>query len=504
MSKKYTILIIDDLSSSVKMIESFLREYNVISAKSGVEGLLLAQEHHPDLILLDVIMPKMSGFEVCEILKSDEELKDIPVIFLTTCNRRYDIDKSFDIGAFDYITKPISGKALRAKIHAVFSILDRIKLRKIEEYDQKSEANDIFVKGMSHNFNNMFGGIIGMAQLLENLQVDEPKVKRYARMIRITSENGAKLVSQLLEFSQRSDFVFERVDIAKVLERAINFITEVNSKIEIKTLYAANRNMVIGDAEKLFHVFRNLLINANEAMGDNPELIIRTKNQVLKDVQVSKYGISPGEYLKISIQDNGYGISEEIMGKIYEPFFSTSDLSEAKGLGLAEARGIIQGHHGSIDHANRAEGGAEFNIFLPLGKPLKSALRSDSIKEALVPLGKILLVDDEDISLLFAQEMLRKSGYRVETAVNGEEALKLYKENGGEFDLVLTDIIMPVMNGIELAEGLKEFDVNVKIIFMTGHSIDLEGKNVDFVKAVMKKPFRGAEIINVINNVLNS
>ena len=504
MSKNSTILIIDDLSSSVKMIENFLSEYNVISAGSGEKGLELAEKHQPDLILLDVIMPGMNGFEVCEELKSNNELKDIPVIFLTTCNRREDIDRSFDLGAFDYITKPISGKALRAKIHAVFSILDKIRSKRICDNNRKNEANEIFVKGMSHNFNNMFGGIIGMSQLLEKLDVAEPKVRRYARMIRITSENGAKLVSQLLEFSQSSDFAFERLDMHEIIEKSKEYmISEINNEVKVELVFFADNSYIIGDADKLGLVFKNLLLNANEAMGDNPELKIMTKNLRLKEIQALKVGIDPGEYLKISVSDNGTGISNDIRNKIFEPFFSTSDLSEAKGLGLAEARGIIQGHRGAIDYFNKSEGGAEFFMFLPVCKRVQTNADGEAKTGSLNSEGKILLVDDEEISLLFAQEMLRKSGYIVDTAVNGEEALALYKVDGANIDLVLSDIIMPKMNGIELAAALREINPEVRIIFMTGHSLDLEDEDLEFVKGVIKKPFRGGEIINMINNTLD-
>ena len=505
MSKNSTILIIDDLSSSVKMIENFLSEYNVISTGSGESGLELAQTHQPDLILLDVIMPGMNGFEVCEKLKNNNELKDIPVIFLTTCNRREDIDRSFDLGAFDYITKPISGKALRAKIHAVFSILDKIRSKRIYDNNRKNEANEIFVKGMSHNFNNMFGGIIGMAQLLEKLSVDEPKVKRYARMIRVTSENGAKLVSQLLEFSQSSDFAFERIDMHEVVDKAAEYMhAEINSDVRIEFELYADNPFIIGDNDKLGMVFKNLFLNSNEAMNNNPEITIKTKNVFLKDIQALKIGISPGEYLKISVSDNGTGISNDIRNKVFEPFFSTSDLSEAKGLGLAEVRGIVQGHRGAIDYFNKAEGGVEFFMFIPVCKRVQAKSDDPSGRGVESSEGKILLVDDEEISLLFAQEMLRKSGYTVDTAVNGEEALALYKVDGANIDLVLSDIIMPKMNGIELAAALREINPEVRIIFMTGHSLDLEDEDLEFVKGVIKKPFRGGEIINMINNILDA
>ena len=504
MSKISTILIIDDLSSSVKMIESFLSEYEVISASSGLEGLKMVEKYMPDLILLDVIMPGMTGFEVCEILKSNDELRDIPVIFLTTLNRRDDIDKSFDLGAFDYITKPISGKALRAKIHAVFSILDKIKTKRIDDYHRKSEANEIFVKGMSHNFNNMFGGIIGMAQLLENLKVDEPKVKRYAQMIRSTSENGAKLVSQLLEFSQSSEFTFGRVNIEDIINTAVeDFKSDINRNIEINLNFNAINNITIGDKDRLLVVFKNLMRNADEAMSDNPELTLETKNIQVRDAFASKSGVEPGEFIKISVSDNGEGVSDEIRNKIFEPFFSKYDLSEARGLGLAEARGIVQGHRGTMDYYNKPTGGAEFYIYLPVGKKKINPVVGGNDNESGNVEGTILLVDDEEISLLFAKEMLRKSGYKVDTAVNGEEALELYRVNGGNIDLVLTDIIMPKLNGLELAGELIKINPDVKIIFMTGHSIDLEEKkDLKFVKGLIKKPFRGMEIINLINDAL--
>ncbi len=503
MYKNSTILIIDDLSSSVKMIENFLSEYRVLSATSGDEGLELAKKYQPDLILLDVIMPGMTGFEVCEELKRNGELRDIPVIFLTTCNRREDIDRSFDLGAFDYITKPISGKALRAKIHAVFSILDKIRNKRIYDNTRKNEANEIFVKGMSHNFNNMFGGIIGMAQLLEKLETSEAKVARYAKMIRTTAENGAKLVAQLLEFSQSSDFSFERIDIKDVLDSVCRYaLNEINSAFIFKYKFAAENSFIVGDPDKLFMVFKNLLLNANDAIDNDFEIVVGTENVTLKENQSSKYGIEPGDYLKVYISDHGCGIGSDIIGKIFEPFFSTSDLSEAKGLGLAEARGIINGHRGAIDCLNKSSGGAEFYILLPLSKKLVSPVIGEEFVDNISSEGKILLVDDEEISLLFAQEMLRKSGYSVETAVNGEEALALYRVDGANIDLVLSDIIMPRMNGIELASELRKLNSNVRIILMTGHSLDLEEKDIDFIKGIIKKPFRGAEIINLINSVL--
>ena len=249
-------------------------------------------------------------------------------------------------------------------------------------------------------------------------------------------------------------------------------------------------------------VFKNLLLNANDAIDTDTEIIIGTENVTLKENQSSKFGIEPGDYLKVYVADKGCGIGSDIMSKIFEPFFSTSDLSEAKGLGLAEARGIITGHRGAIDCLNKSSGGAEFYILLPLTKKLVSPVICENFVDNLRSEGKILLVDVEEISLSFSQEMLRKSGYSVETAVNGEEALAFYRIDGSNIDLVLSDIIMPRMNGIELASELRKINPDVRIILMTGHSLDLEEKDIDFIKGIIKKPFRGAEIINLINNVL--
>ena len=502
MQKKSKILIIDDLSSSVKMIERFLSEYDVISAKSGIEGLKLAVEQIPDLILLDVVMPNMTGFEVCLELKKNEDLKNIPVIFLTTCNRKEDIDRSFDVGAFDYITKPISGKALKAKIHAVFSILDRIKAKKIEQISKKNEAIEIFLKGMSHNFNNMFGGIIGMSQLLESLNVSEPKVAKYAKMIRVTSETGARLVAQLLEFSQSSELEFSNVDIHELLGDIKNSVYSTNKEIDVKMMLEAKVYNITGDYDKLYVVFQNLIKNADEAMSSDAELIIKSQDVDIGRSQSERLKIEAGGYLKISVCDNGCGVSREIQSKIFEPFFSTCDLSEAKGLGLAEARGIVHGHRGTIEYKERAEGGSEFNIYLPVNKKSMMPIKGmpDDVLEGLE--GRILLVDDDDVSLLFADEVLRKAGYDVVTAMNGEEALNLYKQDEKNIDLVLTDIIMPKMNGLELAEELRMLKPDVNVILMSGHVLNLKENSMDWIKAVIKKPFRGSEVTRIINEAL--
>jgi len=218
-------------------------------------------------------------------------------------------------------------------------------------------------------------------------------------------------------------------------------------------------------------VLLNLYVNAWQAMSGTGELYLQTENIILNDNDVRPYGVNSGRYVKISVADTGVGIDDAIQHRIFDPFFTTKEVSRGTGLGLASAYGIIKSHGGIINANSKKNQGATFNIFLPASEK-KIFKEKMTQKEILKGSETVLLVDDEDMILEVGRHLLEKLGYEVLTAINGIEAVEIYRTNREKIDIVILDMVMPKMDGEDTYEKLKDIDPGILVLLSSGYSID--------------------------------
>jgi PAS domain S-box-containing protein len=373
---------------------------------------------------------------------------------------------------------------------------------------RKLDAIGQLAGGVAHDFNNMLGGILGAAQILKLTNPDlNEKSNEFIDIIINASERAAKLTSQLLAFSRRGRIASTSIDVQKIIKDTLLILKQtLDKKINIIDLNKADYLTIIGNDTEIQNALINLGINAAHAMPNGGTLSFITRNIELDQIycKESAFEIEPGDFLEIEVRDTGCGISSDNLSKIFEPFFTTKELGKGTGLGLSAVYGTIKKHHGAIKVYSEEGTGTVFHIYLPNSiSEIKKRLKPTEEK-FITGKGNILLVDDEDIIRVTGSFMLTKMGYNVISVKNGEEAIKIFQKKHSQIDLVITDMIMPKMNGTETFYKLKEIDKNCKIIISSGFTKDENLKELkkEGLAGFIDKPFRAIELNKLITSIL--
>lgn len=350
-------------------------------------------------------------------------------------------------------------------------------LRKSEEdlrHSQKMEAVGRLAGGVAHDFNNLLTAIIGYADLINARAPEDPVVRQHADLIHKAGEQAASLTKQLLAFSRKQllqprviDLNHLVVDMEKLLRRVIG------ERFDLQVRPEAEIGRVMADPSQIEQVILNLGVNARDAMPTGGKLIIRTANVYLDERQARRISASlaAGDYVELSVTDTGSGMNEETKTHIFEPFFTTKGPGKGTGLGLATVYGIVRQSGGGISVESELNKGSIFRIHLPLEKrPV------DNRQHAAPPVEKsgnyetVLVVEDEEIVRELVCDVLEEQGYNVLRANHGLEGLEIAEKFEGEIQLLVTDVIMPHMNGPELAEKLSLVRPTMKVLFVSGYS----------------------------------
>jgi len=439
-----------------------------------------------------------------------DEIKNIKQA-INTGKKQININKITEING-EVIYQEIAIYPIRVKDlkGAVIRIDDVTQKREFDErlsHIKKMDAIGQLAGGVAHDFNNLLSGIMGAAEVLKH-----PKRKlsdknlKMVDMILHTSKRASGLVSKLLAFGRKGKITSKIIDINDIIDETISILKRtIDKKIELVVNKEAVEYKVIGDSLELENSFLNLGINASHAMPDGGVLSFITKNIDIDEhyCNSSTFEIKAGTYISVEIIDTGKGIKAENIGKIFDPFYTTKEQGKGTGLGLSAVYGTIQDHNGEIRVFSEVEKGTRFEILLPITKERVKRKTKDNriIKGA----GKILFVDDEEIIRNTGKIIIEEMGYKVMVAKDGKEALKLYKAHFNEIDLVITDMIMPKMNGRELFSEIRKINEFCKIALASGYSEnkDLNVIAEDNLSAYIKKPFKSSKLSKVIYDLLN-
>jgi signal transduction histidine kinase len=388
------VLVVDDVVSTVRVLTHMLKNqgYEVLPAYSGQTGLNLAATEHPDVILLDVMMPEMDGIDVCRRLKADTQLRVIPVILVTARDMDEDIVHGLDAGADDYVTKPFNHRVLTARLRAAIrakeshdllaqananlrtEIQVRLQaeeaLQKRDEelrQSQKLEALGRLAGGVAHEFNNVLQAIIGYSEAIRNQLRPETPAHRYSELILEVADDAANIARQLLGFSRQQRLEQRNVDANQVVADLAKLVGPILGKhIKVSLILGANAATVYADAGELQQALLNLCLNARDAMPSGGQLTISTADAIPGEACCdSDSAAEATACLLISVADTGCGMSPEVIAHIFEPFFTTKDVGKGTGLGLALVHGIVQQHGGTIRVSSEPGNGAAFTICLP-------------------------------------------------------------------------------------------------------------------------------------------
>ena len=413
-------------------------------------------------------------------------------------------DERFDMSVWpkrlDYMGKP----ALLAFVANVTSE-NLLKAQLLQA--QKMEAIGTLSGGIAHDFNNLLTVVMGFSELL--LAEKDQKHPEYADLQRIfhAAKNGADLVRRLLMFSRKSEpkpvpmnLNKQIVEVEKLLRRTIP------KMIDVKLELSADLPKINADPSQVELVIMNLAVNARDAMPDKGKLTLRT-DIVTLDEEYCRLHVeaNPGEYVLLEVSDTGHGMDKKTVGRIFEPFFTTKEIGKGTGLGLAMVHGIVKQHNGYITVYSEVGKGTTFGVYLPA---IDGEVETDVETKDIMPAfgtETVLLVDDEHLVSDLGARILSKHGYTVLQAVNGREALDLFKKERSEISLVILDLIMPEMGGKECLKEILKIDPQVKVLIASGYSADASVKETIQMgaKGFITKPFRMNELLRDVRRVLD-
>lgn len=373
---------------------------------------------------------------------------------------------------------------------------------------QRLESIGTLAGGIAHDLNNVLSPILLCAQILHK-HFSDGEMKKMVEMIAVSARRGSDLVKQVLSFARGIEGQRVSLSMAPLIGEVQKIIQETFPKSIVPKIEISDPlSHVLGDSTQLHQVLMNIIVNARDAMPKGGILHIVCENIVLDELYARLHiDARPGPYVVITISDTGQGMPPAVKERIFEPFYTTKDASKGTGLGLSTVLGIVRSHGGLI-HVYSEEGkGSTFKIYLPAIGSSGRSYGEEEIGQSPISSGElILLVDDEAAIRQVTQATLESHGYRVLTAGDGAEAIVIFTKQGKEISLVLTDMMMPVLDGPTTIKALKKIDPGVRIIASSGWMSDnhLDAIRKEDVSAYLMKPFTAELLLSTIHHVLNS
>jgi signal transduction histidine kinase len=520
--EKIRVLIVEDeavvaLDIKKKLIKLGYTAADIVT--TGEDAVEKVNVSPPDLILMDISLEgEMDGIEAAERIRGGF---DIPIIYLTAHADKKTLDRARVTEPFGYIVKPFEKETLHATIE--MALYKRRMMKKVKEAEEEKkrlmaylekahrlESLGTLAGGIAHNFNNILSIILGFTELaMSDLPEDSPVYSNLENVLQ-GCFRARDAVKQIMLFSNPVSGKMGLVRIGLIVEESLKFLRSyMPENIEIRQNIAREPGAIMGDAAQIHQVFINLCTNAVNAMKEKGGLLEVTLEPVELEKTTAGYlhDLKPGNYTRLTVADTGCGMTPGTMERVFEPYFTTMGIGEGSGMGLAVVHGIVKNHGGAVTVQSEPGKGSTFQVYLPLSE---AEVESETHMKpsGLTPRGheRILFVDDEEGVVDMVKKMLEYLGYQVETKINSQEALETFKSQPDQFDLVITDMIMPNISGIKLTREIREINPAVSIIICTGFRENIAKEEIESlgIGAVMVKPIVMQEMAQIIRDVLDN
>ena len=390
----------------------------------------------------------------------------------------------------------------------VLDLTDRKKLEHQFLRAQRMESIGTLAGGIAHDLNNILAPILMSIGVLKTMS-DPKQAAAILETIEVSAQRGADIVRQVLSFARGMEGERIEVQPKHLLADVENIIKDTFPKdIQLQFSVPEDTWTILGDPTQVHQILLNLCVNARDAMPNGGKLTISVENCVLDEQYAAMHLESkPGRYVKINVADSGLGMQPDLLDKIFEPFFTTKEINKGTGLGLSTVMAIVKSHHGAINVYSEPGNGTIFRVYLPAMEIASGSLHNP-FTEASMPRGNgeiILVVDDEASILTITSQTLQAFGYKVLTASDGADALAVYAERKNDIAIVLTDMMMPVMDGAALVRVLKRMNPAIKIVAASGLSTNsnvTKGFEVN-VKRFLAKPYTADTLLQTLQAFLN-
>jgi two-component system cell cycle sensor histidine kinase/response regulator CckA len=521
-SPHITGLLIEDNPRDARLIQEMLKNPNKSANKTIdiqldiagnlLDGLKKLDNNHYDVILLDLTLPDSQGLDTFETIHVNAN--QIPVIVLSGLDDKTVAIQAVHDGAQDYLVKGHVDEDLL--IRAIGYAIER---KRVEEEKnkiqtqlfqaQKLEAIGVLAGGIAHDFNNLMTTIQGFTDVILMKTDDSDPSFHALQQIRSSASSAADLTRQMLLFSRSQPMEFSSINLNKIIENLLKMLHRlIGEDITIGTSLDPDLQMIQADLGTIEQTLMNIVINAKEAMPEGGQITIKTKNIVLdKNSLRSMPEARAGRFIKLTVNDTGIGMSQEMLQHIFEPFYTTKGQANRTGLGLSVVYGIVKQHEGWINVFSSPGKGTTFDIYfpvLPIGKS-ETEKTSPSLDQLQGKNKRILLVEDSEGVREFAAMVLSENGYSVYSATTVEEALDVFKKENGEFDLVISDVVLPDKSGLKLAEELNTKNPGLPILLSSGYTDQklqwpiIREKGFRF----LQKPYAFIDLLKAVKDTLS-
>ncbi|NTW75082.1 MAG: response regulator, partial [Chlorobiaceae bacterium] len=373
---------------------------------------------------------------------------------------------------------------------------------------QRLETIGTLAGGIAHDFNNILTPILGYAEIGLLSPAGKTGDQNYFNEIMLAADRAKNLISQILAFSKAQETTLTVINVQSVIDEALRLLRpSIPSTVTIKQEIDRTCGNILADPSQIHQIIVNLCTNAFQALDRETGSINIKLEEVAADAKLlqSISGPHAERYVRLTISDTGCGIDDPVMERIFEPFFTTKSINQGTGLGLSVVHGIIAAHNGTITVSSHPGHGATFSVYLPVID--KKADHTETEPRPVQGNASILFVDDEQASTRMMSVMLTRLGFRIETRNSPVEALELFRQKPLNFDLVITDLTMPEMNGLDLAAQLHRIRTDLPIILMTGYGKDLDNSKVinsHGIRQFLKKPVKMSMLSSTINEVISN
>jgi PAS domain S-box-containing protein len=433
---------------------------------------------------------------------NEEQITDVKGIVHTIVTKKtlYTDDKGnkFIVGIIRDISERIKADKERKRLEALLV------------QAQKMEAIGTMAGGIAHDFNNILSAIIGFSELAIhelNSSPDPSVITKHIKEVLKAGGRAKDLVRQILTFSRSAEVAYSPIELGTIVKESLRMLRSIIPSTINITQDLSYIGMVMSNPTQIHQVMMNLSANAVHAMDEAGGVLdVSLTRMKIDDLSIShELGLPRGSYVRLSVSDTGHGMPPDVVERIFEPYFTTKEMGKGTGLGLSVVHGIVKGHGGSIICRSTLGKGTVFDTYLPEIESGNEVVKTQMIQAIVHGTENILFVDDEPVLNNLGESMLNKLGYKVVTSASSIEALEIFREKPHAFDLVITDMTMPVMTGERLAQKILEIRSDMKIILCTGYSehISEEKAKEIGIRELIMKPFEMNVLADTVRKVLD-
>lgn len=512
------ILIVEDEEAHIEAIRrafaSSAMEVTITKTDSLAGYRTAIAAGTPDIALMDL---NLADGRATEAMVFPPEAGAFPIVVMTSHGNELLAVQAIKSGAIDYIVK--SPEAFAGMPRSVERALwewalleerkraeaDKEKLQEQLAQAQKMEVIGRLAGGVAHDFNNMLGVILGYTEMLK-FECTGTLEQEGLLAIEKAAQRSRDITSQLLAFSRKQFIAPRPLDLNQVITDSTKTLARlIGEDVTLRLDLAKDLGLIKMDPAQLHQILLNLAANARDAMPDGGEITLATRSGVLDEAYCRNLAeVAPGFYVVLTAQDTGCGMDQETLAHIFEPFFTTKGVGKGTGLGLATIYGIVKQNKGHVEVDSKAGKGTAFTLYFPcLAEPMAKPL-SEAEPQAPSGAGTILVVEDEEMLRSLLTAMLGRLGYNVVVTSSAEEAMALFDREGPSVDLLITDVVLPTMNGKDLSKSLRLKKPGLKTLFISGFTADILARKglMDDDLHFLPKPFTRAEIGRKIKELL--